>query len=233
MQALVMAGGLGSRLRPLTDQVPKPLLPIGGRPILELILRQLRASGVEEVYISLGYKAELIRSYVGDGHRVGLRVRYVDEPTPLGTAGALGYVKRDVHGPLLVMNGDILTKLDFRAFYQGHVDSAMTITLGVREDRYQIPFGLVETENGLVAKIREKPTQEYLVSAGIYVMSPEAIDSVSPGVRLDVPDLINDVVRGGGRVRYHVIRDKWIDIGAMEDFHRANEERQDWLPEAE
>jgi NDP-sugar pyrophosphorylase family protein len=131
------------------------------------------------------------------------------------------------------MNGDILTKLDFRAFYQGHVDSAMTITLGVREDRYQIPFGLVETENGLVAKIREKPTQEYLVSAGIYVMSPEAIDSVSPGVRLDVPDLINDVVRGGGRVRYHVIRDKWIDIGAMEDFHRANEERQDWLPEAE
>src|SRR5687767_3312571 len=132
MQALVMAGGLGSRLRPLTDEVPKPLLPIGGRPILELILHQLRGAGVEEVYISLGYKAELIRSYIADGRRLGLRVRYVDEPTPLGTAGALGYVKEDVRGPLLVMNGDILTKLDFRTFHQGHVSGGAVITLGVR-----------------------------------------------------------------------------------------------------
>jgi len=130
------------------------------------------------------------------------------------------------------MNGDILTKLDFRSFHQEHVKAGAVITLGVREDRYQIPFGLVETQNGLVAKIREKPVQEFLVSAGIYVMSPEAIQSVSPGVRLDVPDLINDVVGRGGRVRYHVIREKWIDIGALEDFHRANEERDDWAPSA-
>jgi NDP-sugar pyrophosphorylase family protein len=232
MQALVMAGGLGSRLRPLTDEVPKPLLPIGGRPILELILRQLRAAGVDEVYISLGYKAELIRAYVADGRRLGVRVRYVDEPTPLGTAGALGYVKQHVREPLLIMNGDILTKLDFRAFHQGHVAEGAAITLGVREDRHQIPFGLVETHNGLVLKIREKPVQEYLVSAGIYVMSPEAIASVTPGARLDVPDLINDVVSRGGRVRYHVIREKWIDIGAMEDFHRANEERDEWITDA-
>lgn len=229
MQALVMAGGLGSRLRPLTDEVPKPLLPIGGRPILELILLQLRHAGIDEVYISVGYKAELIRGYVADGRRLGLRVRYVDEPTPLGTAGALGYVKQDVRGPLLIMNGDILTKLDFRAFHQGHVAAEAAITLGVREDRYQIPFGLVETQNGLVSKIREKPVQEYLVSAGIYVMSPEAMESVTPGARLDVPDLINDVVGRGGRVRYHVIREKWIDIGAMEDFHRANSENEAWV----
>ena len=227
-----MAGGLGSRLRPLTDEVPKPLLPIGGRPILEIILHQLRDAGVDEVYISLGYKGELIRAYVGDGRRVGLRVRYVDEPTPLGTAGALGYVKDGVRGPLLVMNGDILTKLDFRAFHEGHVRAEAGITLGVREDRYQIPFGLVETQNGLVARIREKPVQEYLVSAGIYVMSPEAIERVMPGVRLDVPDLINDFVSRGGCVRYHLIRDKWIDIGAMEDFHRANEERHEWVASA-
>lgn len=224
-----MAGGLGSRLRPLTDEVPKPLLPIGGRPILEIILHQLRDAGVDEVYISLGYKGELIRAYVGDGRRVGLRVRYVDEPTPLGTAGALGYVKDGVRGPLLVMNGDILTKLDFRAFHEGHVSAEAGITLGVREDRYQIPFGLVETQNGLVARIREKPVQEYLVSAGIYVMSPNAIERVMPGVRLDVPDLINDFVSRSGCVRYHLIRDKWIDIGAMEDFHRANEERHEWV----
>jgi NDP-sugar pyrophosphorylase family protein len=223
-----MAGGLGSRLRPLTDEVPKPLLPIGGRPILELILRQLREAGADEVYISVGYKAELIRAYVADGRRLGLRVHYIDEPTPLGTAGALGYLKRDVRGPLLVMNGDILTKLDFRAFHQGHVAANAALTLGVREDRYQIPFGLVETSNGLVTKIREKPVQEYLVSAGIYVMSPPVIDAVSPGVRLDVPDLINDLVSRGERVRYHVIREKWIDIGALEDFHRANEERDEW-----
>jgi len=227
-----MAGGLGSRLRPLTDEVPKPLLPIGGRPILEIILYQLRDAGVDEVYISLGYKGELIRAYVGDGRRVGLRVRYVDEPTPLGTAGALGYVKDGVRGPLLVMNGDILTKLDLRAFHEGHVSAEAGITLGVREDLYQIPFGLVETQNGLVARIREKPVQEYLVSAGIYVMSPKAIERVMPGVRLDVPDLINDFVSRGGCVRYHLIREKWIDIGAMEDFHRANEERQEWVASA-
>mgnify|MGYP006161027969 CR=1 FL=1 len=130
------------------------------------------------------------------------------------------------------MNGDILTKLDFRAFHEGHVRAEAGITLGVREDRYQIPFGLVETQNGLVARIREKPVQEYLVSAGIYVMSPEAIERVVPGVRLDVPDLINDFVSRGGCVRYHLIRDKWIDIGAMEDFHRANEERHEWVASA-
>ena len=228
-----MAGGLGSRLRPLTDEVPKPLLPIGGRPILELILRQLRGAGVDEVFISVGYKAELIRAYVADGRRLGLRVRYVDEPTPLGTAGALGYVKQDVRGPLLMMNGDLLTKLDFRAFHTGHVAAGAAITLGVREDRYQIPFGLVETQNGLVTTVREKPVQEFLVSAGIYVMSTEVIASVMPGCRLDVPDLINQVVAAGGRVRYHIIREKWIDIGALEDFHRANDERDEWIADTE
>ena len=226
-----MAGGLGSRLRPLTDEVPKPLLPIGGRPILELILVQLRETGVDEVFISLGYKGELIRAYIADGRRLGLRVNYVEEPTPLGTAGALGYVKEAVRDPLLVMNGDILTKLDFGAFYQGHLGGDAWITLGVREDQYQIPFGLVETENGLVSKIREKPVHKFLVSAGIYVMSPSAIERVTPGVRLDVPDLINDVVSRAGRVRYHVIREKWIDIGALEDFHRANEEPGEWVGE--
>lgn len=224
-----MAGGLGSRLRPLTDEVPKPLLPIGGRPILELILLQLRHAGVDEVYISVGYKAELIRSYFADGKRLGVRVRYIDEPSPLGTAGALGYIKGDVRGPLLVMNGDILTKLDFRAFQEGHVASNAAITLGVREDRYQVPFGLVETNNGLVTQIREKPVHEFLVSAGIYVMSPSAIAGVQPGVRLDVPDLINHIAAGGGCVRYHVIREKWIDIGAMADFRRANEEQENWV----
>lgn len=229
MQALVMAGGLGSRLRPLTDEVPKPLLPIGGRPILELILLQLRDAGVDEVYISVGYKAELIRGYFAEGKRLGLQVRYVDEPSPLGTAGALGYIKNDVRGPILVMNGDILTKLNFREFHDGHVASNAAITLGVREDRYQIPFGLVETNNGLVTRIREKPIHEFLVSAGIYVMSPQALAPVQAGVRLDVPDLINDTAARGGYVRYHVIREKWIDIGAMSDFRRANEEPEEWV----
>jgi NDP-sugar pyrophosphorylase family protein len=127
------------------------------------------------------------------------------------------------------MNGDILTKLDFRAFHEGHVESKAAITLGVREDRYQIPFGLVETSDGVVTRIREKPVHEFLVSAGIYVMSPSAIMGVSPGVRLDVPDLINDIASRGGCVRYHVIRDKWIDIGAISDFQRANEEQESWV----
>jgi NDP-sugar pyrophosphorylase family protein len=131
------------------------------------------------------------------------------------------------------MNGDILTKLNFRAFYEQHVSSGADITLGVREDRYQVPFGLVETTNGLVTRIREKPVHEFLVSAGIYVMSPAATRLVEAGVRIDVPDLINQVAEGAGTVRYHVIHEKWIDIGALADFHRANEDNEEWLERAE
>ena len=223
-----MAGGLGMRLRPLTHVIPKPLLPVGGQPILELILRQLRDAGASRVFISLGYKAELIRSYFGTGSRLGLTISYVEEETPLGTAGALGYLRAEVDRPLLMMNGDVLTKLDFRAFYAAHEASGASISIGVREDSYQIPYGVVEAEGDRVRRIAEKPVQRFLTSAGLYVMAPDVVKSVEPGVRLDAPDLVNRVSAAGQHVRCHTIAEEWIDIGAMQDFERANAEAEKW-----
>lgn len=228
MFAFVLAGGLGTRLRPLTHVIPKPLLPVGGQPILEIILRQLAGAGADRVFISLGYKAELIRSYFGDGSRLGLRLSYVDEEKPMGTAGALGFVRDAITKPVLVMNGDLLTKLDFRAFYEGHRASGAALTIGVREDSYQIPFGVVEADGQRVQRIREKPVDHFLTSAGIYVLEPAVVRSIEPGVRLDVPDLINRLAAAGEHVRCHVISEEWIDIGAMPDFERANAEAEKW-----
>lgn len=228
MFAFVLAGGLGTRLRPLTHVIPKPLLPVGGQPILEIILRQLAAAGVERVFISLGYKAELIRSYFGDGARLGVSLSYVDEEQPMGTAGALGYVRDAITEPILVMNGDLLTKLDFRAFYEGHRQSGATLTIGVRQDSYQIPFGVVEADGSRVQQIREKPVERFLTSAGVYVLDSSVVRSIEPGVRLDIPDLINRLAGEGQHVRCHVISEEWIDIGAMPDFERANAEAEKW-----
>src|SRR5688500_13587627 len=189
MRALIMAGGRGTRLRPLTEVIPKPLLPVGGRPILELILCQLKGYGFSGATISLGYKADLIRSYFGDGRRLGIPVDYVEEMEPLGTAGALGLLQQPVDGPLLTMNGDILTKLNMRRFVDQHVESGCAVTVAVRSDSYQVPFGVIESNGDHIQRIVEKPVHDFLVSAGIYVLEPHVVRSVSPGVRLDLPDL--------------------------------------------
>jgi NDP-sugar pyrophosphorylase family protein len=228
MEALVMAGGKGTRLRPLTYAIPKPLLPIGEKPILEILLAQLRTAGFTDVYISTGYKAELIRSYFGDGTRLGLSIEYVHEPEALGTAGALALIKERLAKPFLMVNGDVLTKLDYARFFDFHVKEGAAMTVGGVDYHVKIPFGVIESKNGVVSGVTEKPTADYLVAAGIYALSPEALDGVNAPVRLDVPDLMSGLVKDGKKVLTYRITDPWLDVGKLSDYEKATEEVASW-----
>lgn len=228
MDAVVMAGGKGTRLRPLTYAIPKPLLPVGERPILEILLSQLKRSGFDTAYISIGYKGDLIRSYVGDGSRMGLAVEYIEEREALGTAGALALVRDRLTQPFLMVNGDILTKLDFSRFYQYHLNEGAVMTVGGIEYSVQIPFGVIENDNGLVRGIREKPTESYLVAGGIYALSPDALAGIGSAERLDVPDLMSGLVRDGKKVLTYKITEPWLDVGKMSDYEKATQEVSSW-----
>ena len=228
MDALVMAGGKGTRLRPLTYAIPKPLLPVGERPILEILLGQLKAGGFNDICISTGYKGDIIRSYFGDGSRMGIAVEYVQESEELGTAGALALIKDRLTKPFLMVNGDVLTKLDYRKFFEFHVSEGAAMTVGGVDYRVKIPFGVIESENGVVSGVTEKPTAEYLVAAGIYALSPEAVHGLAKPERLDVPDLMLGLVRGGKKVLTFRITDPWLDVGKMSDYEKAAEEVASW-----
>lgn len=228
MDAVVMAGGKGKRLRPLTYAIPKPLLPVGERPILEILLSQLKKHGFKRAIISIGYKGELIRSYLGDGSRLGIPVEYVEEENALGTAGALGLVKDRLKKPFLMVNGDILTKLDFSRLYKFHVSEKAVMTVGGIEYKVRIPFGVIENDNGHVRGITEKPTASYLVAGGVYALSPEALTRVADGQRLDLPDLMAGLVREGKKVLTYKITEPWLDVGKMSDYERATREVASW-----
>jgi dTDP-glucose pyrophosphorylase/CBS domain-containing protein len=221
---VLMAGGLGSRLRPLTDDIPKPLLPVGGRPILETILEQLRDHGFHHFYISVNYKAEAVKGHFGDGSRFGVEIRYLEESEPLGTAGPLGLIPERPDAPLLVMNGDLLTKLDFRALFNYHREHDARMTICVREFDMQVPYGVVEFDNNRVRDIIEKPVHRFMVNAGIYVLDAAALDHIPAGRRFDMPDLSHRLIAGSEPVFGYPIHEYWIDIGRLEDFHRAGRE---------
>lgn len=223
VRALIMAGGFGKRLRPLTLDMPKPMLNLGDRPILEHVLTRLTDAGIREVNISTHYKAEKIRSYFQDGTTLGLEINYIHETEPLGTAGALSLIGRG-EGPILVMNGDILCNIDFssmRAYHREH-GAALTVAVGIQETI--IPFGVVECERGLyVERIQEKPTFRLTINAGIYLIEPEVCTLLEPGSPVDMPDLIAKAIARGFTVIAFPLREGWIDIGTPEDYARAQE----------
>ena len=217
----LMAGGFGKRLRPLTDDCPKPMLRLGGKPILETIIERFLASGFRKFYISVHYLAEQIKDYFGDGSAIGATIRYIDEETPLGTAGAIGYIPEQPTLPMIVMNGDLLTDLNFAGLMQHHEKTGGEMTVCVREYDYKVPFGVIQTENEQVVDIVEKPVHTFFVNAGIYVLSPEVIGAIEPGKACDMPDLIRSRIRGGRRVGMFPIHEYWLDIGRLDDFERA------------
>jgi len=219
--AVVMAGGLGTRLRPITEQVPKPMIEIGGTPILETILRGLTGSGLSRVFFAVNYRANMIVDYFGDGHRWDARVEYLHEPKRLGTAGALSLLPESPTEPLLVMNGDILTGLSYGELLDAHAHSGAAATMCVREYATQIPYGVVETEGDELKAITEKPIVTHLASAGIYALSPEIVAELPHSEHLDMPVLFQTLIRGGRRVRVHRIDSHWIDIGRVDDLQRA------------
>jgi NDP-sugar pyrophosphorylase family protein len=229
LPAVLMCGGLGTRLRPYTYVIPKPMFPIGERPILELLLARLRKAGITEIYISLGYKATLIESYFGDGSQYGVRLHYVREDQPLGTAGALNLLRERLAGrPFLMMNGDLVTRLDFRAMYAYHVSRNAAITVGVKPYTVSIPYGVVDDSDGYVTQLREKPTNTVNINAGIYLISPAGLALVPDSGRYDATQLIQAAMDGGLTVCSYLITEYWMDIGRFEDYHQANADAAEW-----
>lgn len=221
----LMAGGFGKRLYPLTQDCPKPMLKVGDKPILELILQSLADVGFHRFYISTHYLPEMIRDYFCDGSRWGVSIQYVHEDVPLGTGGALGLLPRGEVGlPMILMNGDLLTRVDYRSLLEFHQRHQGAATLCVREYESQVPYGVIQSEGHRITQIVEKPVQRFFISAGIYVLSPELIGRVVPGERIDMPTLLEQEIVAGRDVNMFPVHEYWLDIGRMDDFHRAQEE---------
>ncbi len=224
-RAVILAGGKGARLAPYTLVFPKPLMPLGDTPILEIVVRQLASCEFERVTLAVGYLAELIESYFGDGARFGVAIDYVREEAPLGTAGPLGLLD-DVDSPILVMNGDVLTTLDYGAFLAAHVASGAAMTVSTFVRSHTVDFGVLETEGDRVTAYIEKPTSEYAVSMGVNAVSPRAIQRLRPGEHKDIPELVLELIAAGETVRAERFDGYWLDIGRHDDFATAQEEFQ-------
>lgn len=226
----LMAGGFGTRLRPLTNNCPKPMLKVGDKPILEQILLNFVEAGFHRFYISTHYMPEVIRDYFGDGEKWGISIQYVHEEEPLGTGGALGLLPHDeIDQPLFMMNGDLLTSLNLHSFLEFHETHNGIATMCVREYEHQVPYGVITSEGTQIKSMVEKPVHRFFVNAGIYLLDPALVKSVEPGTRIDMPTLLEQQIDGGNAVNMFPIHEYWLDIGRMDDFHKAQTEVQDRL----
>jgi NDP-sugar pyrophosphorylase family protein len=220
---LIMAGGLGSRLGSLTKKTPKPLISVGGEPIIHRILHSLAGFGFQEVFISVNYLAEQIVASVADGSSFGLKVRYVFEDEPLGTAGAIGRIQDlENFDSLIVMNADLVVDLDYSKLLEYHSEKGFDLTVVARENVTQIPFGVLRVENGLVIGIDEKPSYADFISAGVYVLSRN-IFGIIPDIAIDMPDLVNEAAASEYKIGAFPIHLHWIDIGNPQDLDRAEQ----------
>lgn len=219
----IMAGGFGTRLRPLTDTCPKPMLKIGNKPILETVIRSFIKAGFVNFYISTHYMPEQIQEHFGDGSELGVKISYVHEDSPLGTGGALGLLPDDLPKdlPLIMMNGDVLTKVDFERLLDFHTENQADATMCVREYDYQIPYGVINGEGNKITSMVEKPIQRFFVNAGIYVVSPRVIQSVPENHHIDMPTLLEQHMNERDNILMFPIHEYWLDIGRMDDFNRA------------
>jgi dTDP-glucose pyrophosphorylase len=223
-EVVLMAGGVGSRLQPLTDDCPKPLLKVGSKPIMEIILDNFIDFGFKKFYISVNYMAEMIVSYFGDGSRWGVQIQYIHEDKALGTAGSLGSLPIRPVAPLIVMNADVLTKVNFQHLLDFHNTNKSKATMCVRDYHVQVPFGVVVTEQQRLVSIDEKPTHRFFVNAGIYVLEPEIIDLIPKESFLDMNILFERLITKGWEAVAFPIREYWMDVGRLDDFERANGE---------
>lgn len=225
MKAIILAGGKGRRLEPYTTIIPKPLMPIGDKSILEIILCQLREHGIRDVTIAVGHLAELIMAFCGDGSRFGLSVTYSREEKPLGTAGCLGLIKSELSEPFLMMNGDVLTTLPFSALMEYHNKNGAIATVALNKRDYFVDFGIVDTDgNGDIVGYTEKPGFEHYVSMGVYAFDPRALDYITPNEYIDFPDLIRALLAAGETVKAYKHDGYWLDIGRADDYRKANSE---------
>lgn len=221
MRAVILAGGRGQRLLPYTAVLPKPLMPVGDRPILELVIGQLREAGFTRLTFAVGHLAGLIQAYFGDGRRFGVTIDYSIEAGPLGTAGPLGLID-DLEDDFLLMNGDVLTDLDFASLMAAHRASGAVATVAVYRKAVDVTLGVLTLdEDSRVVAYDEKPALHFLASSGIYCMRPSVRAWLEPGVACDLPDLVRRLVAAGERVNGHQFGGYWLDIGRHEDYERA------------
>jgi dTDP-glucose pyrophosphorylase len=221
----LMAGGFGTRLRPLTDNCPKPMLKVGPRPLLETIVLRLKAQGFRNFYISTHYLAEQVKDYFEDGSRFGINVNYVHEENPLGTAGALSLLPSTISKlPLLMLNGDILTNVNFARLLEFHNSNVNAATMCVKQYQYQVPYGVINGDGHIVTSIVEKPTHSFFVNAGIYVLNHSIVTSLKNEEVKDMPSLLDEKMKCGENVSMFPIHEYWLDIGRMEDFHTAQKD---------
>jgi len=218
----LMAGGFGTRLRPLTNNCPKPMLKVGDKPILEQILLNFVEAGFHRFYISTHYMPEVIRNHFGDGEKWGVSIQYVHEDEPLGTGGALGLLPHhEIDHPMFLMNGDLLTSLNLHSFLEFHESHGSVATMCVREYEHQVPYGVITSEGSQITSMVEKPIHRFFVNAGIYLLDPALVKSVAPGVRIDMPTLLEQQIDHGSAVNMFPIHEYWLDIGRMDDFDKA------------
>ena len=226
----LMAGGFGTRLQPLTKDIPKPLLNVGGKPILEIILNQFIELGFHIFYISTHYKAEMLSKYFGDGSNWGVSINYIYEERPLGTAGALGLLQHDLLNlPVIVMNGDLLTKVNIDHLLSFHNEQGGVATMAVREYDFQVPYGVVEVEDQQIKSIVEKPTQSFFVNAGVYVLSKSIIKKIDKGEYLDMTNLLAQEISNLEQINMFPIHEYWQDIGQHEQFEQAQLDYKEFL----
>jgi dTDP-glucose pyrophosphorylase len=218
----LMAGGFGTRLHPLTKNTPKPLLKVGVKPILEMIIEQFISYGFHNFYISTHFKSEQIRDYFKNGELHNISIKYLHEDTPLGTAGSLGLLPDNLPDlPIIVMNGDLLTKIDFKNLLDFHNYNNSKATMCVREYDFQVPYGVVEIDNYKIKKIKEKPVHKFFVNAGIYVLNKDLINKIDGKSYLDMTDFLGGELND---VNAFPIHEYWLDIGKIEEYEKANRE---------
>lgn len=223
--ALILAGGLGTRLRPLTYAIPKPLLPIGEKPILEIIITHLKKFGINNIYLSVNYKKELIKAYFEDGSKLGVNIIYIEEENKLGTAGPVGRLQKYINDTFLIMNGDLYTNIDIQKMLDFHNANNSAFTISVKDYSIQIPFGVMNVKNNyLLESFAEKPEINYLINAGVYICEPSIINLVNDDENLDMPNLWRKIEKKFKNIFVYKFDENWIDVGRMEDYLKIQDD---------
>jgi len=223
-KVILMVGGLGSRLRPLTDDLPKPLLEVGNKPILETIIGNFSKYGFKDIILSVNYKSQMIEDHFGDGSTFGVKIKYVHEDKRMGTAGALSLMKEALTEPFFVMNGDLLTNVNFEHMLEYHLNNQSIATMGVREYDFQVPYGVVNINDHQIISIEEKPVHKFFVSGGMYILDPSVLSYIPNDTFYDMPTLFEKLIENEQKSISFPIREYWLDIGRMSDFEQANSE---------
>jgi len=227
VEAVIMAGGSGTRLKPLTDDIPKPMLPLGDKPLMEIIIQQLKEANIQKVNVTLNHKPDKIIDYFGNGKTFGVDIEYITEDKPLGTAGSLKLMPEPSE-TILVINGDILTQVDFGAMVEFHKSHQSELTVAVQEHIFQIPYGVIECDGVKIDRLREKPELDFFINAGIYLMEPSVLKIIPSNQRFDMTDVIHRLIREQRPVVAFPVREYWKDIGQHSDYEQAQEQVKTW-----